>query len=210
MSRLGGTSGLQPSRHAPRPGAEAVAPAPARPSGPRRRTWTTWCSGSCASCPTPTRTATTSPTSAAGHRRARRCCSAAWRSALLPEDSDCSCSTRSSGAGRRAQLAQRAKAVLNDLQRTIKAGPRPRSTPAERAVEPRDAAGDSAHRACRVEVRGQDAAAERRGERRAPRGHRGSGGGGCRHRGALTRRVRRPRPARAGVARRGAGAPGSG
>ena len=124
------------------------------------------------------------------------------------------------GAGRRAQLAQRAKAVA-ERPAADDQGPEPRpaqphagyrdgARPAGYASEQPRAAGDSAHHVRRVEVRGQDAATERRGERRAPRGRHGSGAGGCRHRGALTRRVRRPRPARAGFARRGAGVPGSG
>ena len=126
------------------------------------------------------------------------------------------------GGGRRAQLAQRAKArperpAANDRRAgaatsaTARSAP-PRSRPAgtpQSNVERREAA--AATTAASPKLRGQDPAAERRGERRARRdGRHGSGARGRRHRGALTRRVRRPRPALAGCARPGAGVPGSG
>ncbi len=124
------------------------------------------------------------------------------------------------GAGRRARLAQRAKAVLDDLQRSTKGRSRDlrnRTLGAPTEVgQPGTPQGNVERRetadatSARVALRGQDAAAERRGERGAPRGRHGSGTGGCRNRGALTGRVRRPRPALAGCARRGAGVPGSG
>ena len=124
------------------------------------------------------------------------------------------------GAGRRAQLAQRAKAVA-ERPAADDQGPEPRpaqphagyrdgARPAGHAPEQRRAAGDSAHHVCRVEVRGQDAAAERRGERRAPRGRAGIGCPWLPARRSADPGVRRPRPARAGFARRAAGVPGSG
>ena len=67
------------------------------------------------------------------------------------------------GSGRRAQLAERAKALLNDLQRTIDRG---RSR--ESIVDWRGCGG--CHDRGLAEARGQDSAAERRGERGAAHG----------------------------------------
>ena len=109
------------------------------------------------------------------------------------------------GSGRRAQLAKRAKAVLNDLQRTIdRRPPEPR--------EQRRVAGcGGCHDRGPAEARGQDSAAERRGER------------GRRTDATTTPRIGCPslpaprsadrgsgRRGRLGCARPDAGAPGSG
>ena len=112
------------------------------------------------------------------------------------------------GGGRRAQLAQRAKAALDDLQRTIDG----RSRDLRNGVRSERGCGrQHGGRHDSAAIRGQDAAAERRGECHAARGRERSGARCCRHRGALTgrtggqaaatgsRRARTPRCRRAGV-----------
>ena len=69
------------------------------------------------------------------------------------------------GSGRRAQLAERAKAVLNDLQRTIDRG-RSRESNVD------SAGSGGCHERGPAEARGQDSAAERRGKRGAAHGRR--------------------------------------